>query len=261
MHANTSRHPFVDPKLFRDRNFAIALALMFVVGLSILSPAVLLPSFLQSLQGYSPTQAGALQAMRGVGSVIAVFMAGRLVGRVDARILIAGGILAGAGALEMLGGFSLDTPRQQVLLTSFVLGFGSPLVFVPLSVVGYATLRSEQRAEAGAILTLARNIGSSIGISAAVSMLARSTQVNRSLLAEHFTAYDVQRWTALGIEPGPNAGTGRLVGEIGRQAAAISYANDYHMLAIATVVVLPLVWLMKVRVVARPSVAELSEGA
>jgi DHA2 family multidrug resistance protein len=127
--------------------------------------------------------------------------------------------------------------------------------------VGYTTLQPEQRAEAGAILTLVRNIGSSIGISAAVSMLAHSTQVNRSLLAEHFTAYDTQRWTALGIEPGANAGTEHLVGEIGRQAAAIGYANDYHMLAIATLVVLPLVWLMKVQAVAPPSAAEISEVA
>jgi DHA2 family multidrug resistance protein len=261
VHALTSRHPFIDPHLFRDRNFAIALALMFVIGLSLLSPVVLLPSFLQSLQGYSPTQAGVLQAMRGVASVIAVFMAGRMVGRLDSRLIISLGILAGVAALAMFGGFTLDTPRRHVMLTSFVLGFCSPLVFVPLSVVAYATLRSEQRTEASAILTLARNIGSSIGISIAVSMLARSTQVNRSLLAEHFSAYDVQRWTALGIEPGPNAGTAHLLGEIGRQAAAIGYANDYHLLALATVVVLPLVWLMKVQVAARPSAVEIGDVA
>jgi DHA2 family multidrug resistance protein len=260
-HALTSRHPFVDPELFRDRNFSIALALMFVVGLSLLSPAVLLPSFLQSLQGYSPTQAGLLQAMRGVASVIAVFMAGRLVGRLDSRFIISFGVLAGAAALALFGGFTLDTPRTHVMLTSFVLGFGSPLVFVPLSVIGYATLRADQRAEAGAILTLSRNVGSSIGISVAVSLLAHSTQVNRSLLAEHFTAYDVSRWTALGTGPGANVGTAGIVNEIGRQAAVISYANDYHVLALATVMVLPLVWLMKLHAVERPSPAELSDVA
>ncbi len=102
-----------------------------------------------------------------------------------------------------------------------------------------------QRAEAGAILTLMRNIGSTVGISAAVAILARSTQVNTSYLGEHFSVYDVQRWQATGVVPGANVGTAQLMGEIERQAAAIAYSNDFHVLALATIVVLPLVWLLK----------------
>ena len=90
-----------------------------------------------------------------------------------------------------------------------------------------------------------RNIGSTVGISAAVAILARSTQVNTSYLGEHFSIYDVQRWQATGVVPGANVGTAQLMGEIERQAAAIAYSNDFHVLALATIVVLPLVWLLK----------------
>lgn len=247
VHAVTSEHPFVDPGLFRDRNFLVAVALMFVIGLSVLSPAVLIPSFLQSLQGYSPTQAGVLQAIRGVSAIVAVLVASRLVGRADPRLVVGSGVVVSGLALVLMGGFTLDTPRAHVAAVAFVQGFGTPMVFIPLSVIAYATLADAQRAEAGALLTLARNIGSSIGISTAVALLARSTQVNRSYLAEHFSAYDVQRWTVTGVVPGANAGTGRLLELIGRQSAAIAYSNAFHVLAIATVVVLPIVWLLRTR--------------
>jgi DHA2 family multidrug resistance protein len=247
VHSATARHPFVDPSLFRDRNFLASVALMLVVGISVLSPAVLLPSFLQSLQGYSPTQAGELQAIRGFSSILAVIVASRLTGRIDARLIVAAGVLFSGASLVLMGGFTLDTSRLHVASVAFVQGLGTPLVFVPLSVIAYSTLRDNQRAEAGAMLTLARNIGSSVGISTAVALLARSTQINRSYLTEHFTAYDVERWTATGVSPGFNVGTAQLVGLIEKQAAAIAYSNAFHMLAAATVLVLPLVWLLNAR--------------
>ncbi len=260
VHSMTTRHAFVDPTLFRDRNFLIAVTLMFVIGLSMLSPSVLLPSFLQSLQGYTPTQAGTLQAVRGVSAIVAVMIAGRLVGRIDPRILVGAGVLFSAISLLMLGGFSLDTPRAQVIIAGIAQGCGAPLIVVPLSVMAYSTLSPAQRAEAGAILTLIRNTGSTVGISTVVAILARSTQINMSYLGEHFSAYDVQRWQATGVVPGANPGTAHLMGEIERQAAAMAYANDFHILALATITVLPLVWFLrppKGKVTRRLDVAEM----
>ena len=261
VHSWTTEHAFVDPALFRDRNFFVAVALMFVVGLSVLSPAVLLPSYLQSLQGYSPTQAGELQAVRGCSSILAVLIASRLTGRVDARYIVGTGVIASAVALVMFGGFSLDTPRSHIALVAFIQGFGTPLVFIPLSVLAFATLRDNQRAEAGAMLTLWRNIGSSVGISTAVALLARSTQVNRSYLTEHFSAYDVERWAATGVTPGANVGTAQLLGMIERQAASIAYSNAFYVLAIATIVVLPMVWLLQTNERAASASVEVGELA
>jgi DHA2 family multidrug resistance protein len=261
VHSATARHPFVDPELFKDRNFLVAVALMFVVGLSVISPAVLLPSFLQSLQGYSPTQAGSLQAIRGCSSIIAVIVASRLTGRIDARYIVGTGIAVSGLALMLFGGFSLDTPRSHIIAVAFIQGMGTPMVFIPLSVLAYSTLRDTQRAEAGAMLTLWRNVGSSVGVSSAVALLARSTQVNRSYLVEHFTPYDVQRWAATGVIPGANPGTAGLIGEIERQAAAIAYSNAFYVLALATIAVLPMVWLLQTGKRASAASADVSELA
>jgi DHA2 family multidrug resistance protein len=247
VHSLTRAHPFVDLRLFRDRNYVVSLAVMFAIGLAVISPTVLLPTFLQQLQGYSPAQAGVLVAFRGMASIVAMLVAGRLVGRADLRLTMAVGIGAAAASLWMMGQFTLDTPAYWVALAGFVQGFGTPLTFVPLTVAAYATLDSTLRTEAGVMLTLIRNVGSSIGISAVVAILARSTQTNQSYLAEHFTPYDATRWQVTGVTPGANTDTAALLAEIGRQAGAIGYANDFYLLALATLAALPFVLMLRVR--------------
>lgn len=246
VHMRTSRHPFVDPSLFADRNLVVSLVIMFTIGLSVLVPGVLLPSFLQSLQGYTPTEAGQLQAIRGFSSIAAIMLATRLSGRVDPRILVGLGLVASAVALLLLGRFAVDSSREQVLWTSLATGIGTPLVFVPLSLLAYATVSDPKRAEAGVLLTLARNIGSSIGVSMAVAMLARSTQINHSYMTERFTPYDPQRWEPFG-GAGSDLAIGGVLNEINRQSAAIAYSNDFRMLALVTLLTLPLVWLLRTR--------------
>jgi DHA2 family multidrug resistance protein len=220
-----------------------------------------MPTFQQSLQGYTPLQAGVVQATRGVSSIIAVFIAGRLVGRIDSRLIMTAGLFATGVALVMLGNVTLDTSRQGLALALIVAGFTSPVIFVPLSVAAYATLQAAQRPEAGVMLTLIRNIGSSVSISLAITTLSRSTQVNASYLAEHFSAFDHERWHALGTTPGANTGTALIFAELQRQAAVIAYSNVYHVLAIATVVVAPMIWLMRGSPRARPAARELGDAA
>jgi DHA2 family multidrug resistance protein len=95
------------------------------------------------------------------------------------------------------------------------------------------------------MMTLLRNVGSSIGVSVTVALLARSAQANQSHLVEHFTAYSAARWQAAGMVPGPDAATGALVGEIARQAAGIAYANDFILLGATTLLTLPFVFLLQ----------------
>ena len=249
VHTATATQPFIDPALFRHRNFVVALMLMFTVGVAMVSPTMLVPAFLQSLQGYSPADAGLVTSSRGVGSIMAVLITGRLVGKVSPRILIGGGVLMATLSLVLMGGMSVDSSRSYIWLAGFVGGIGPPLVFVTLSVVAYVTMRPDQRAEAGSILTLSRTIGSGIGVSVAVSMLARWTGSNRSYLAEGFTAYSMDRWQALGFEPGADAQTSALLTELSRQAAGIGYSNDFYMLACATLAVFPLIWLVRSRAI------------
>ncbi|MBS0373643.1 MAG: DHA2 family efflux MFS transporter permease subunit [Proteobacteria bacterium] len=241
VHSLTARHPFVDVHLFKDRTFTVSLVMMFAIGIAVISPSVLLPSFLQQLQGYSPTQAGTLMAARGAASIVAMMIGARLASLFGPRITMTIGISLAAVSLLMMSRFSVDTPAVLIVTVGVLQGVGTPLTFMPLSLVGFSTLPDRARTEAGVLLTLLRNIGASVGVSATVAILARSAQVNQSYLTEHFTAYDAARWQAAGVTPGANAMTGALLGEIGRQAGAIAYANDFFLLAACTLVTLPLV--------------------
>lgn len=246
-HSLTSKRPFVDLHLFSNRNFVLSLIVMFAIGIAIFSPTMLLPGFLQQLQGYSPTQAGWLTAARGVSAMFAMMLSGKLVGRVDLRALMLFGVGSAALSLWMMGQFSLDTPAWRVVAAGLLQGMGAPMTFVPLSIAAFGTLGGAQRTEAGALLTLTRNIGASVGISMAVALLARGTQVNQAYLGENFTPYSTLRWAEIAAQPGDPASSARLLGEIARQAAGISYANDFYILAFATCLALPLVLMLKVQ--------------
>ncbi len=245
VHSLTRAHPFVDVHLFKDRTFTVSLIMMFAIGIAVISPSVLLPSFLQQLQGYTPTEAGTLMAARGAASIVAMMIGARLSSLFGPRVTMTIGISLAAVSLWLMARFSVDTPAWLIVMVGVLQGVGTPLTFMPLSLVGFSTLPDRARTEAGVLLTLLRNIGASVGVSATVALLARSAQVNQSYLAEHFTPYSADRWLAAGTQPGANSATGLLVGEIGRQAAAIAYANDFFLLAACTLLTLPLVLALK----------------
>ena len=245
VHSLTGRQPFVDIHLFKDRNFTVSMLVMFVIGVAVLSPAVLVPGFLQQVKGYTPTQAGWLMATRGASSIIAMMIGARLSSRIGPRPTMSLGIVLATVSLFMMAQFSVDTQDDRFLLAGFVQGLGTPLTFMPLSLIAYATLPDRARTEAGVLLTLIRNVGASAGISVVIALLARSMQANAAHLVEHFTVYDVRRWAALGALPGINPPTLGVLGEIRRQALGIAYANDFIRLAAATFLTLPLVWLLR----------------
>lgn len=260
VHTTTVRHPFVDLHLFQDRNFTVSLVMMFVVGITIISPSVLLPGFLQQLKGYTPTQAGWLVAARGLSAIVAMMVGARLSSAIGPRPTMVIGILAAAVSLWMMGSFSVDTQPSEVVLTGVIQGFGSPLTFMPLTMVGFSTLPDRARTEAGSLHTLLRNIGASVGVSVTVALLARSAQVNQSYLTEHFTPFSYDRWLQAGATPGENTSTGLLVGEIGRQATAIAYSNDFYVLAACTLLTLPLLLALRPRRTTPPDAAALADA-
>jgi DHA2 family multidrug resistance protein len=246
VHSNTTREPFFDTRLLADRNLAISVGMMLFVGIALLAPTVLQPSFLQQLQGYPVLDAGWLMAARGASAFVAMGLAGRLVGRVDPRIMMSSGLAFMGIAMWMMGRFNFDTPWQTVVAANLLMGLGMPPIFVPMSVVAYATLPQALRAEAGALLTLVRNIGSGIGVSATVALLARSMQTNQSYMVENLSIFDTARWGPLVQAAGDNAGIAAM-SEISRQAAAIAYANDFRMMGLVMFAAIPLALLIRVK--------------
>jgi DHA2 family multidrug resistance protein len=245
VHMLTAEHPFIEPGLFRDRNLTLGLGFIFVIGTILLSTVALLPPYLQHLMGYPVIDTGYALAPRGVGTMVAMMIVGRMVNRIDPRILIASGLLLTSLSLRWMAGFTLDIPLSAVVWSGVVQGLGLGFVFVPLSTIAFATLDPKYRTEGASMFSLMRNIGSSIGISAGIALLARNTQILHSTLAQSATPYNaalarVPEWSLQ--SPG---GLMALNAEITRQASAIGFYDDFRAMMWVCLAALPLILLLR----------------
>ena len=283
IHMLSSDHPFLPRDLFRDRNLMLGIIFTAITGLLMIVTATLLPPFLQQLKGYPVFTTGVVMAPRGIGTMISMFMVSRLIGKVDARWLIAIGLsLCGLSLYDMTQ-FSIDVSEGQVIWNGFMQGIGLGLVFPPLTTLAFATVPARIRTEGAAINALMRNLGASIGVAVLVALLDRNTQINRSVLAEHLTPFNpLWRFGTTPIENGipvdrsriithmtpfgggwpygsvPVDDPSKLIGiwseELNRQASMIAYLNDFRVLAVAAVVFIPLLFFMRRQAqYARPS--------
>jgi len=248
VHIFTSERPFIDPKMFRDRNFATGMAFIFVVGIILLATLALMTPFLQSLMNYPVLTAGLVLAPRGVGTMLAMLIVGRLIVLVDPRYLLFFGFLAVALSLWEMTGFTTDVAQAAIVRTGFVQGLGLGFIFVPLSTMTFATLAPALRTQATALFSLMRNIGSSIGISVVIFLLSYNTRVMHASLVEHATPYDAffrTRGAATLWSLGTPMGRATLDSEITRQASTIAYLDDFKLMMIVALAVIPFVVLLR----------------
>jgi MFS transporter, DHA2 family, multidrug resistance protein len=248
VHTFTTRHPLFDRHMFADRNFATGLLFMAVMGLMLFAGLALLPPLLQGLFGYSVLQSGFLTAPRGIGTLISMIVVGRLVTRIDARLLVFTGLCLMAVSLWQMSGFSLDMDRRPVILSGLVQGLALGLIFVPLNTVAFGTLEAKYRTTAAALFNLSRSIGGSIGISIMTVLLARNLQVSHSDLASHVTQYSlppIDPAITQGAPPITQTMLAAMDAEINRQALMIAYIDDFHLMMIVSLCAIPLLLLLR----------------
>jgi DHA2 family multidrug resistance protein len=243
VHTFTAREPFVRPSLFRDRNFTAGTVFIAIVGLTYYASLALQPPYLQNLMNYPIVSAGLVMGPRGIGTMGAMMVVGKLIGRVDTRFLLAAGLALTAWSFYAMTGWTPDISQVTIVTVGVIQGIGLGFIFVPLSAVTLATLSPEQRAEGAGLYSLSRNIGSSVGISVVNSLLTRNTQVNHAAIAAHVTAvnraFDDQT-IARFWSPVTAAGRAALDAVVTQQAQIIAYIDDYKLLMIATLAVIPL---------------------
>lgn len=247
VHWKFARQPFVNLGLFADRNFLASNVFIFVLGVVLFATMALLPPFLQNLMGYPVVTTGVLLAPRGVGTLIAMVLVGRLLARgVDPRLLAGIGMLLTGVSLWQMTGFNLDVPQSLIIETGVVQGLGLGMVFVPVSTVAYSTLPMRARTEAAGIFSLTRNIGSSVGISVVMTLLARNTQINHAEIASRLTPYgDNAPALAQTLHASGGNGLALLNAEVTRQAGAIAYLNDFWLMMVLTLAAIPLLLLLR----------------
>jgi DHA2 family multidrug resistance protein len=248
VHTFTAREPFVRPSMFRDRNFAAGILFIAIVGLTYYASLALQPPYLQNLMNYPIVSAGLVLGPRGVGTMAAMLVVGRLIGRIDTRWLLGLGLSLTAWSFQAMTTWTPDASRATIVAVGVIQGVGLGFIFVPLSVVTLSTLSPERRAEGAGLYSLSRNIGSSVGISVVNALLTRNTQVNHAVISRHVTAVNggfADPVVARFWDPLTAAGRAALDAMITRQAQIIAYIDDYKLLMIATLAVIPLLIVFK----------------
>jgi DHA2 family multidrug resistance protein len=242
-HSFTTTKPFIQFAIFKDKNFVGGCVFMAVMGLVLFSTMALSSPYLQNVIGYPIITAGLLLATRGCGTFVAMMLVGRLMKYIEARTLIISGLSMMAGSLFFMTGWTDQTGVPEIIVLSILQGFGLGLVFVPLSTVAFLTLPNHLRTDGTSMLTLLRNVASSIGISVVIAQLTEGSRRTYAILSEHINPFnhalqmpDVRSMIDLGSD------TGRAMADamVGIQSQIIAFSLDYQLVMIVTLCAIPL---------------------
>lgn len=247
-HVLTTNKPFITPSLFRDLNYTVSMVIGAAFGVTLFATMTLMPMMLQGLMHYSVIDTGLVLMPRGVGTMLAMAVVGRIITRMDPRLIMLFGLILTAAALWHMSTWTVDVSEFEMIATGVLQGVGIGFLFPPLSMIAYMTLAPALRTEAAAFFSLTRNMGSSVGISVMVALLAQNTQINHATLAEHITPFSRALQALIpsaGWSIDGAAGMAQLNGELTRQAMMISYVNDYRAMAYAIMIVTPLIFLLR----------------
>jgi DHA2 family multidrug resistance protein len=253
------REPMVNLRVLRDRNLSLSCVHMLIFGAVLFGSTALLPLMMQTLLGYTAQQSG--MALSPGGIVIAIMMPiiGFLVSRTDVRWMIIFGIVIVSWALWRMGGFTLQVDFRSVVVARVIQGFGLAFIFVPLNTVAYANVAGTDRNNASSLISIARNIGGSIGIGYSAAMLSRGAQTNQALMVHSLTPADPVYTSTLAAlqarfeavmgdaDRAATAAQGVIASVLDAQARLLTYMGQFRFLAAAFLLLVPVVLLMRRR--------------
>ncbi|MGH7308582.1 MAG: DHA2 family efflux MFS transporter permease subunit [Candidatus Rokuibacteriota bacterium] len=264
----TAAEPILDLTVFTARNFALGSLIIAMAGFTFYASMLLLALYTQKLLGYDAWTSGLVLAPGGIGNMISLITAGRLIARVDQRLLLALGAALNVIALSWMTNLTLGMGYWDLALPRFVQGVGMGFVFVPLQTLALSTVRLDRLANATAAYNVVRNVGGSMGIAIITALLARRSQYHQEIIVSNVdvtsgaTAARLAEWTAHFAAQGSDAATaGRqamagLYRETVAQAQLLAFADDFRLLAwlfVAVMLLLPLMHRVRLEDTERPA--------
>jgi DHA2 family multidrug resistance protein len=255
-HCWRDKAAIVDLTVLKDRNFLIGSILIFMFGIGIYSTVTVLPLFYQELLGYTAFTAGLVVAPRGIGAICGTPIIGFLSNKVDARYLLTFGFLTFGLTTLYFGNVTLEISPTTLVLPILITGFGLSFVFVPINSAAYGTLRNDQIGNASGLFNLMRNVGGSIGISLAQTLLTRRSAVHQNLIINSVPITGQQYQNSLsaltrglsgyfGKTNAADPAQARLYQELQRQAATWAFVDVFRWLSLLCFFCVGIVWLFK----------------
>lgn len=247
LQTKTARQPLFAKEIFTNRNFIAGNIVFFIVMGNMITTAVMVPTLMQNIMGYPVLKAGLLIAPRGIGMMIAMVMTPLLSARIDDRLPPVIGIVIASWALWQQATISIYFSEWQFVWTGFWQGFGLGMVFVQMSALCFSTIPDHLRLHATTVFNISRNTGAAVSASVGITLLTRGIQINSQEIGESVTLFrkpfDLLPILS-GITENP-AAMALLQGGIARQAAFISYINNFMLIALVTLIGIPLLLLIK----------------
>ncbi len=246
VHCFTAKRPYVDLRIFRDRNYVVGVSLIFMFGICVFSSLFVLPLFLQNVQDYPVLSTGWLVSTRGLGTLVAMIITGILTDRLPPKYLIFTGIAIVVVSNVMMVGWNADVSAYTVTVVMLISGFGMGMMWVALTTVTFSTLPVSLRIEGTALFALIRAIGASMGTSVLVTILVRTSQINYIEMRGQITHYNsVISGPGALWDPSSVAGLLSLQQQVLAEAQTISYLNSFIFLLLVALASLPMVLLLR----------------
>ena len=244
----TTKEPIVDLRVLGNRNFTVGTSLMTAMGIVLYGTIAMVPLFLQTLMGYPAVASGMAVSPRGFGAIASMILVGRIINKVDGRILIAFGFLVLSFATHMFADINLSISSSSIVWPNVISGFAMGFIFVPLTTMAMGTLPNQQMGNASGVFNLMRNTGGSLGIAAVTTFLARGTQIHQATLVSHVNPYNPvlqERAAQLGGAVGNEQVLTSVYGLVVRQATVLSYIDNFRLLSYICLICVPAVLLFK----------------
>jgi DHA2 family multidrug resistance protein len=248
------KEPIVDLRILGERNFAVGFGLSTVLGVCLYGTTSMLPLFLQTLLGYPAVESGLAVSPRGIGAMVSAIVVGRMINVIDPRLMVAAGLALLAASGYMFAGLTLQISVGNVVWAAVLNGLSTGMIFVPLSLMTMGRLRNEQMGNAAGLYTLMRNLGGSVGIAIATTLLARSAQAHQAVLASHLTPYDpayeqarqsLQRFLTTHTDPvtASRQALGLLYNLLVQQATLLAFLDVFRSISLLALVCVPAAFL------------------
>ncbi|MFN3739338.1 MAG: DHA2 family efflux MFS transporter permease subunit [Thermodesulfovibrionales bacterium] len=251
-----TEHPVVNLRVFKNISFSTGNIVMFFAFFNLFGSIVLLPIYLQTLMGYTATKAGMVLGPGGLATLISLPIAGRLVHKINPKIVLGAGILICSYSTYLMSNFNLQADFWSIIWPRVVLGIGMPFIFIPLTILTMASIKKEEMGNATGIYNLLRNLGGSFGVAFVTTMLQRRAQFHQFRLVENLTVFDPRLQMASenlshvfeikGFGPlSEYSGLAVIYRELLRQASMLGFNDAFHLLSVMMIVVFSLIFLLK----------------
>ena len=257
-------NPIVDLRMFQRRSFAIANVLMVTLGFALFGSTVLLPQYLQVLMGYTAQQSGMALSPGGLLIIAMLPLVGILIGKADARMMVAFGFIVLSGSLFFMSRkLDLQMDFGTAVELRCIQSVGMAFLFVPIQTISYSGVPPQKNNQVSGIMNLSRNMGADLGISFVTALIARRSQSHQANLSRHMTGYDPQVQASLANTAAAMQRAGasatdaahRAMGAMYRQlvvqSTQLAYLDALTILAVISACMVPLVFLAQ-RPQARP---------